>query len=47
MTYRVRNIAIAVMLGLVAALLTSLYVTNYERNVRSGEDERVGVRRGA
>lgn len=38
MTYRVRNIAIAVMLGLVAALLTSLYVTNYERNVRSGEE---------
>ena len=37
MTYRVRNIAIAVMLGLVAALLTSLYVTNYERNVRSDE----------
>jgi pilus assembly protein CpaB len=38
MTYRVRNIAIAVALGLVAALLTSLYVTNYERNVRSGEE---------
>ena len=37
MTYRVRNIAVAVMLGLVAALLTSLYVANYKRDVRSGE----------
>ena len=38
MTYRVRNIAVAVMLGLVAALLTSLYVANYKRDVRSGEE---------
>lgn len=37
MTYRVRNIAIAVALGLVAALLTSFYVTNYQRNVRADE----------
>lgn len=37
MTYRVRNIAIAVGLALVAALLTSFYVTNYQRNVRSDE----------
>lgn len=37
MTYRIRNITIAVVLGLVAALLTSFYVTNYQRNVRSDE----------
>jgi Flp pilus assembly protein CpaB len=37
MTYRVRNIAIAVALALVAALLTSYYVSNYQRNVRSDE----------
>jgi Flp pilus assembly protein CpaB len=37
MTYRVRNIAIAVALALVAALLTSYYVSNYQRNVRSNE----------
>ena len=37
MTYRVKNISIAVALALVAALLTSFYVTNYQRNVRKGE----------
>ncbi len=37
MTYRIRNITIAVALGLVAALLTSFYVTNYQRNVRKDE----------
>jgi Flp pilus assembly protein CpaB len=37
MTYRVKNITIAVALALVAALLTSYYVTNYQRNVRSDE----------
>ncbi len=37
MTYRIRNISIAVALGLVAALLTSFYVTNYQRNVRKDE----------
>lgn len=37
MTHRVRNITIAVTLALVAALLTSYYVTNYQRNVRSDE----------
>jgi Flp pilus assembly protein CpaB len=37
MTYRVKNITIAVALALVAALLTSFYVTNYQRNVRKGE----------
>ena len=37
MTYRVKNITIAVALALVAALLTSFYVTNYQRSVRTGE----------
>jgi Flp pilus assembly protein CpaB len=37
MTYRLRNISIAVALALVAALLTSFYVTNYQRNVRKDE----------
>lgn len=38
MTYRARNILIAMALALVAALLTAFYVTNYKRNVRSSED---------
>jgi Flp pilus assembly protein CpaB len=37
MTYRVRNITIAVALAVIAALLTSFYVTNYQRNVRKDE----------
>lgn len=37
MTYRVKNISIAVALALVAALLTSFYVTNYQKNVRKNE----------
>src|SRR2546422_10709312 len=37
MTYRTRNIVIAVALAVMAALLTSLYVSNYKRNVRSAE----------
>ena len=37
MTYRVKNITIAVVLALVAALLTMFYVTNYQRNVRQDE----------
>jgi len=37
MTYRVKNITIAVALALVAALLTSFYVTNFQRNVRQDE----------
>ena len=37
MTYRVKNITIAVALALVAALLTSFYVTNYQRTVRQDE----------
>src|SRR5919202_45480 len=38
MTYRVRNIGIALALAAVAALLTSFYVTNYKRHVQQGED---------
>src|SRR6266508_3029420 len=37
MTYRIRNIGIAVALAIVAALLTTFYVTNYKRNVQQGE----------
>jgi Flp pilus assembly protein CpaB len=37
MTYRVRNIAIAVALAVVAALLTTFYVTNYKKSVQRGE----------
>jgi Flp pilus assembly protein CpaB len=37
MTYRLRNIVVAVALALVAALLTSYYVTQYQRNVRKDE----------
>jgi Flp pilus assembly protein CpaB len=38
MTYRVRNIGIAVALAAMAALLTSFYVTSYKRHVQRGED---------
>ena len=38
MTYRARNILVAVALALVAALLTTFYVANYKRNVQTGED---------
>jgi Flp pilus assembly protein CpaB len=38
MTYRVRNIVIAVVLAALAALMTSFYVTNYKRHVQQGED---------
>jgi pilus assembly protein CpaB len=37
MTYRVKNIGIAVALALVAGLLTIFYVTNYKRDVRAAE----------
>jgi Flp pilus assembly protein CpaB len=36
MTYRIRNIAIAIGLALVAMMLTLFYVTNYKRSVESG-----------
>src|SRR3712207_219085 len=37
MTYRLRNIAIAIVLALVAGFMTIFYVTNYKREVRSAE----------
>jgi len=37
MTYRIRNILIAIGLALVAMLLVLLYVTNYKRSVQHGE----------
>lgn len=37
MTYRIRNIVVAVGLALVAALLTTFYVANYKRHVRQTE----------
>jgi Flp pilus assembly protein CpaB len=36
--YRVRNIVIAVVLAMLAAVFTSFYVTNYKHSVQSGED---------
>lgn len=39
MTYRLRNIGIAVALAIVAALLTTFYVTNYKRSVQHGEQK--------
>ena len=38
MTYRLRNIGIAVALALVAGFLTVFYVTNYKRDVRNAEE---------
>ncbi len=37
MTYRIRNIGIAIALALTAALMTTFYVSNYKRNVQQGE----------
>ncbi|MBD0349200.1 MAG: Flp pilus assembly protein CpaB [Thermoleophilia bacterium] len=37
MTYRIRNIGIAIALSLIAAIFTVFYVTNYKRNVQHGE----------
>lgn len=42
MTYRLRNIGIAVALALIAVLLVLLYITDYKRSVQNGE-EQVGV----
>jgi len=39
MTYRVRNIVIALGLALVAMMLTLFYVTNYKRSVQHGESQ--------
>lgn len=38
MTYRLRNVGIAVVLAVLAALLTIFYVTNYKKTVQQGED---------
>jgi Flp pilus assembly protein CpaB len=38
MPYRLRNIGIAVVLAVLAALLTIFYVTNYKKSVQQGED---------
>lgn len=37
MTYRLRNIAVAIGLALIAALLTTFYVANYKRQVQQTE----------
>src|SRR3982751_2100494 len=37
MTYRVKNIGIAVVLAALAGLLTIFYVANYKRHVQHGE----------
>src|SRR6185437_15777315 len=42
MTYQLRNVVLAVGLGLLAALLTTVYVTNYRKNVQHGQ-QNVGV----
>jgi pilus assembly protein CpaB len=39
MTYRLRNIGIAVALALAAGLLTVFYVSNYKRDVRDAESD--------
>jgi Flp pilus assembly protein CpaB len=36
MTYQLRNVMIAVALGLLAAVLTTIYVTNYRKHVQHG-----------
>ena len=36
-TYQIRNIGLAVALALVAALLTTFYVTNYKKTVEAGQ----------
>ena len=42
MTYRVRNIAVAVGLALIAMLLTTFYVANYKRHVQQAESTATG-----
>jgi Flp pilus assembly protein CpaB len=37
MTYKVRNLVLAVALALLAAVLTAFYVSNYKRTVQDGE----------
>ncbi len=38
MTYRIRNIGIAIALAVIAGVFTVFYVTNYKRNVQHGEE---------
>jgi Flp pilus assembly protein CpaB len=38
MSYRLRNVGIAIVLALLAAMLTFFYVGNYKQNVRQGEE---------
>ncbi|MGH3033279.1 MAG: Flp pilus assembly protein CpaB [Gaiellaceae bacterium] len=38
MTYRLRNIVLAVALATLAAVLTSFYVSNYKKSVQDGEE---------
>lgn len=38
MTYRLRNIVLAVVLATLAAVLTSFYVSNYKKSVQAGEE---------
>jgi Flp pilus assembly protein CpaB len=38
MTYRIRNIVLALGLALIAALLVTFYVNNYRKNVQQGEE---------
>jgi Flp pilus assembly protein CpaB len=42
MTYQLRNVVIAAVLGLLAAVLTLVYVTNYRKHVQQGQ-QNVGV----
>jgi Flp pilus assembly protein CpaB len=42
MTYQLRNVVIAIVLGLLAAVLTLVYVTNYRKHVQQGQ-QNVGV----
>jgi len=42
MTYQLRNVVVAVVLGLLAAVFTTLYVTNYRKHVQNGQQS-VGV----
>ena len=44
MTYRLRNIGIAIVLAVVAALLTTFYVTNYKRSVQHSEGNKERIR---
>lgn len=42
MTYQLRNVVVAAALGLLAAVLTIVYVTNYRKNVQHGQQD-VGI----